>query len=229
MRVHHLQHVTFEGLGSMEAVLTEDGHSLTATHLYRGEVLPDPSVFDLLIVMGGPMGVADENAYPWLAPEKRFIKAAVAREKKILGICLGAQLLAEALGAEVTRNPHREIGWFPVTRDPALSDTRLGEVFPQQAEVFHWHGDTFGIPEGAIPVGSSEACKNQGFFMDDRILALQFHLETTPDSATQLIENGRHELEELPFVQKEAEMLDHPHRFDAINRIMGGVLRALGA
>jgi len=229
MRVHHLQHVPFEGLGSMEAVLTEGGHCLTATHLYRGEVLPDPSAFDLLIVMGGPMGVADESAYPWLAPEKRFIKAAVASGNKVLGICLGAQLLAEALGAEVTRNPHREIGWFPVTRNPALSATRFKEIFPERTEVFHWHGDTFGIPQGAVPLASSEACQNQGFLMDNRILALQFHLETTPASAAQLIENGRHELEDLPFVQSEDEMLGHLERFAAINGIMRGVLHALGA
>jgi len=227
MRVHHLQHVPFEGLGSMTAVLSERGHSLTATHLYRGETLPDVTAFDLLIVMGGPMGVSDEAEYPWLAPEKRLIKAAVDAGKKVLGICLGAQLLAEALGAEVTRNPHREIGWFPITRDPALGSSRFNSIFPEQAEAFHWHGDTFGIPEGAIPLASSRACKNQGFIMDDRIMALQFHLETTPGSAALLIANGRHELDGSSFVQTEKEMLEAPHRFAAINRIMRAVIEAL--
>lgn len=229
MRVHYLQHVPFEGLGSMEAVLTEAGHNLTATQLYRDEVLPDPSAFDLLIIMGGPMGVGDESFYPWLAPEKRFIKASVDQGKKVLGVCLGAQLLAEALGAEVTKNPHREIGWFPVTRDPALSSTCLGDIFPEQAEVFHWHGDTFSVPHGAVAVGSSQACRHQGFLMDNRVLALQFHLETTPDSAARLIEHCGHELEDLPYVQSEAEMLGQAERFEAINRIMKGVLSALGA
>ncbi|WP_300668404.1 type 1 glutamine amidotransferase [Desulfoluna sp.] len=227
MRVHHLQHVPFEGLGSMEAVLNRKGHRLSATHLYRGEPLPPLSAFDLLIVMGGPMGVFDEGNHPWLAPEKHLIKTAINAGKKVLGICLGAQLLADVLGAKVTRNPHREIGWFPITRAPRLTTTRFHGVFPSHADVFHWHGDTFELPDGAIPLASSAACTNQGFLYDDRILALQFHLETTPDSAALLIENGRHELDDSPFVQAEQEMLERPDRFAAINRIMTSVIDAL--
>jgi GMP synthase-like glutamine amidotransferase len=228
MRVHHLQHVPFEGLGSIEAALNERGHILTSTHLYRGDTLPPLDTFDLLIIMGGPMGVFDEGDYPWLKPEKRFIKAAMGAGKKVLGICLGAQLIADALGARVTRNPHREIGWFPITRNAAMEATRLKEVLPAQADAFHWHGDTFEIPFGALPLASSEACQNQGFIFEDRVVAFQFHLETTRESAALLIDNGRHELDNSPFVQTENDMLESPERFDTINRIMHSVLEAMG-
>lgn len=227
MRVHHLQHVPFEGLGSMEAVLKEKGHTLTATHFYRGETLPLLDTIDLLIVMGGPMGVYDEEDYPWLKPEKRFIKAAIDAGIKVLGICLGAQLLADVLGARVTRNHHREIGWFPIARNDDMETTLFNEILPAQAQVFHWHGDTFEIPKGAQLLASSMACLNQGFIFNDRIVALQFHLETTPDSAALLIENGRHELNGSPFVQSESQMLKNPERFATINGLMRSVLNAL--
>lgn len=227
MRAHVLQHVPFEGLGSMESTLKERGHTLTATHLYLCETLPPLDTFDLLIIMGGPMGIFDEGDYAWLKAEKPFIKAAMEAKKKLLGICLGAQLVAHVLGATITANPHREIGWFSIKTHPALETTRLKGIFPRKIEVFHWHGDTFTIPEGALPLASSEACPNQGFIMDNRIVALQFHLETTHHCATQLIEKGCHELDGSPFVQTEAEMLAPSHRFTTINRLMTSVLVAL--
>ncbi|BCS97518.1 amidotransferase [Desulfoluna limicola] len=227
MKVHHLQHVSFEGLGSMETVLKKNGHTLTATHLYRGESLPPLDTIDLLIVMGGPMGVYDDEEYPWLKPEKRFIRSAIDAGKKILGICLGAQLLADALGAKVTRNHHREIGWFPIVRHADMESSQFKEILPAQTHAFHWHGDTFEIPEGAQLLASSMACLNQGFIFNDRIVALQFHLETTPASAALLIENGRHELEDAPFVQTEEAMLSDATRFEVINGLMARVLDAL--
>lgn len=227
MRIHHLQHVPFEGLGSIEAVLSAKGHPHTATHLYRNEPLPEVDAFDLLIVMGGPMGVYDEGEHPFLEAEKRLIREAIARGKKLLGICLGAQLIADALGAKVTRNAHREIGWFPIHRTPQAERTRFKGLLPETMEVFHWHGDTFDIPEGAVLLASSEACRNQGFIVGDRVIALQFHLETTPDSARLLIDHGRDELVSAPFIQTEGEMLADAARFDAINALMANVLDAL--
>ena len=113
MRVHYLQHVPFEGIGSMEPFLIDGGHRVSSTRLYLRATLPPIDAFDWLIVMGGPMGVGDEGRYKWLAREKAFIKAVVESGKIVLGICLGAQLIAEALGAAVTKNRCREIGWFP--------------------------------------------------------------------------------------------------------------------
>ena len=229
MRIHHLQHVPFEGLGSIEPVLKEKGHQLTATHLYDKQPLPMAEDIDWLIVMGGPMGIYDEQAYPWLKTEKQFIADVVAAGKILLGICLGAQLIADVLGAKVYRNKHKEIGWFNIRRSPEAEGTILQQALPAQAEVFHWHGDTFDIPEGAQPLAESDACPNQGFILDDRVVAFQFHLETTLISAQALIDNGRDELDGSQYVQTESEMLSCPQRFSNINRIMRSVLETLEA
>jgi GMP synthase-like glutamine amidotransferase len=227
MRVHALYHVPFENVGSMAAHLAQSGHPLVVTRLYNADPLPDLTAFDLLVVMGGPMGVHDDTRHPWLAAEKRFLRVAMAQGKTILGICLGAQLLASVAGADVTRNPHREIGWFPVTRSAVLETTRLRDLLPSRFDAFHWHGDTFDLPAGAIPIGSSEACLNQGFIIDDRIVGLQFHLETTPQSAAALIEHCGHELDGSRFVQDTVTMLSQPDRFHRLNTLMAKLLDAL--
>jgi GMP synthase-like glutamine amidotransferase len=227
MRVQALYHVPFEDVGSMASYFAREGHRLSVTRLWQAEPLPAPQTFDMLIVMGGPMGVADEGRHPWLADEKRFIEGAMARGQTVLGICLGAQLMAHAAGAAVTRNGQREIGWFPVTRAHQASGTVLGDVLPPVFEAFHWHGDTFALPAGAVPLGSSEACPNQGFIIGDRQVGLQFHLETTPRSAAALIENCRHELAGGAHVQDPAAMLARPRRFEQINTLMEKLLDAL--
>jgi len=227
MRVHYLQHVPFEDLGSIEPVLKEKGHQLSATHLYADQPLPLLHDIDWLIVMGGPMGIYQEDIYPWLRMEKKFIQEAIQSGKTVLGICLGAQLIADALGGRIYKNRHREIGWFNITRLAQASNTILSEAIPEQAEVFHWHGDTFDIPQGAVALASSEACENQGFIMDDRIVALQFHLETTPESASLLVENCGDELDGSAYVQSGSELLSNSQRFTSINQIMLSVLEAL--
>lgn len=227
MRIHHLQHVPFEGLGSIEPYFLQQGHQLSSTHLYLGQVLPYLDSLDWLIVMGGPMGVHDEAVYPWLAEEKAFIRNAIDNGKLVLGICLGAQLIADVLGARVYRNEHREIGWFPITPSVESGSTIFGKVFPDSMDVFHWHGDTFDIPSGGVLLASSAACKNQGFSIDDRIVALQFHLETTPDSARALIDNGRDELDGSHYVQAEADILSESPRFRRINDVMRSLLHKI--
>jgi GMP synthase-like glutamine amidotransferase len=227
VNVHHLQHVPFENLGSIEPALKKKGHQLAATHLYKNEPLPAVDDIDWLIVMGGPMGIYDENAFPWLKPEKTFIYNAIDSGKIVLGTCLGAQLIADALSAKVYKNRHREIGWFPINRSPEAGNTILSTAMPGRLEVFHWHGDTFDIPKGATILAESEACKNQGFIMDDRIVALQFHLETTLQSARLLIDNCRDELDGSRYVQSESEILANHQRFTTINQAMLSVLEAL--
>lgn len=193
LRVQVFQHVPFEGLGSMEAWFAGRGHALSAVRFFAGDLPggPDP---DWLIVMGGPMGVHDEAEFPWLKAEKAAIKAAVGRGAAVLGVCLGAQLLAHVLGAEVKPNADKEIGWFPVTLAPEAKATWLGRAFPETFTPFHWHGDTFGIPAGAVPLGSSAACRNQGFLYRERCLGLQFHPEVTPASLAALSEQCGNEL-----------------------------------
>ena len=166
------------------------------------------------------MGVYDDRKFPWLTREKDFIQSVIDAGKIVLGICLGAQLIADALGAEVYRNPHREIGWFPIHGSNRAKKTVWGTVFPSDLEVFHWHGDTFDIPAGCMPLASSQACQNQGFVAEDRIVALQFHLETTPASATALIKHCGREMDGSMYVQTPSEILSAPSKFQTINRVM---------
>lgn len=181
--IHYLQHVSFEGPGSIAAWAERKGHSLTYTRFYAQERLPAPDAIDWLVVMGGPMGVDDEAAYPWLRQEKEFIKAAVSEGKTVIGICLGAQLIAGVLGAGVYPNPQKEIGWFPVQLTGDALGHSLFEGFPEELTVFHWHGDTFDLPENALPIASSRACRNQGYLYRERVLGLQFHFEISSQQA----------------------------------------------
>ena len=210
----------------MEPVLRAKGCTISATQLYADASLPALDSLDWLIVLGGPMGVADEADYPWLSVEKKFIKAAIDANKVVLGVCLGAQLIAEVLGAKVSKNPHREIGWFSIKRDSALLGTRFASVFPEQFEAFHWHGDTFDVPANAVAIGASEACQHQGFVVGDRIVALQFHLETTPQSAAELIDHGGDELDSSQYVQTAQQMLSHTEGFSGLRPILMALLEA---
>ncbi len=227
MKVHYIQHVPFEGLSSIESYMKKNKHELSCTQLHQGETLPSVNNFDWLIIMGGSMGIYDEENYPWLNSEKELIKSAIKSEKIVLGVCLGAQLIADVLGAKVQRNRHREIGWFNISRLSDTDNTILSTVIPDNAMVFHWHGDTFEIPKGAYPLAESEACKNQGFILNNRVLALQFHLETTIKSASALIENCRNELDGSQYVQSEEEMLSNKQKFTDINQIMFSILSEL--
>lgn len=226
MRANYLQHVPFEGPGSIEPWLAAAGYELTRTPLYATTDLPAAKAVDFLVVMGGPMSVNDEDRFPWLAPEKRLIREVIESGKPVLGICLGAQLIANAMGASVYRNPVKEIGWFPI-RAVAAGD---GSVFslPPSATVFHWHGETFDLPAGAVRLAESDGCRNQAFQLGRAAIGLQFHLETTPESARELIAHCRAELVPAPYIQTEEEILAAgPDRYAAINRLMGDLLAYL--
>lgn len=227
MRTHYLQHVPFEDLGIMARVLMTGGHQLTNTQFFNSSTLPSVSDFDFLIVMGGPMGVNDESSFPWLYKEKKLIEQAARHKKKILGICLGAQLIAQVMGADVRKNKYREIGWFDIEIEKAINETILAGVFPQQSRVFHWHGDTFDIPKGAVHIAKSEACLNQGFVYEDHIIGLQFHLESTPQTVEKLVLNCKDEIDGSKYVQSETEILSMESNFSHINNIMHGVLDSL--
>ncbi|HXB95032.1 MAG TPA: hypothetical protein VNU70_07730 [Puia sp.] len=197
MRCHCLQHVSFETPGLLEDVFREKGYSLRTTALYRGESLPSTGDFDILIIMGGPMSVHDEDLFQWLPAEKELIAGAIQTGKKVLGICLGAQLIAEVAGARVYPNPEKEIGYWPVQWIDRPGDEEL---------FFHWHGETFDLPPGAELLASSTACVNQAFRMGDHVLGVQFHPEVTPGIIGAMIENEGHELVEGPFIQPAEQM-----------------------
>ena len=229
MRLHVLQHVPFEGLGHIDSWIRRRGHRLTLSRLYEGAKLPDPEAFDRLVILGGPLNIHEEAAYPWLVEEKALIKAALAAGKSAVGICLGAQLLADGLGSRVYAGSHREIGWFPVRLTAAGQRTALTEGLPAVTTVFHWHDDTFDLPPGAVHLFESEACANQAFLLDNRILGLQFHLESTPETVQQLLTHCRDELVPGPFIQGVAQIADTlPERFAGINTLLETLLDRLG-
>ncbi|WP_232529364.1 type 1 glutamine amidotransferase [Methylomonas koyamae] len=217
MRVHVLQHVAFEGLGCIHDWLQRKQAAVTFTRFYEACVLPDVADIDFVIALGGPMSVNDEAKFPWLSREKQFIADAMRANKLVLGICLGAQLIANALGARVYPNREREIGWFPVY---SLHKRGNSLKLPGSFEAFHWHGETFDLTPGANLLASSAACKNQIFQIGSRVVGLQFHLETDPQSVAALLANGRHELKHGPFVQNEAKL----RRTPAINYRMANTL-----
>jgi len=226
MRAHYLQHVPFEGLGSIDSWLQEAGYKITCTRLFESMPLPAVEEIDFLIVMGGPMSVNDETGYPWLIDEKKFIKNVIASGKPTLGICLGAQLIANALGSGVFPNSLKEIGWFPIR--PVVAGKTGVFHFPQETEVFHWHGETFDLPPEAIQIAESKGCKNQAFQIGDSVIGLQFHLETTPNSAQAIVDSCRDELVPGKYVQTEEAILAAPReRYTRINRLMGSVLEYL--
>ena len=208
MNIHYLQHVHFEGPGYIQTWADEHGHRVTATYLFEWEyVLPEVSEIDALIVLGGPMSVFDDAKYEWLADEKRFIKEAIEAGRKVLGICLGAQLLANILGAAVKPAPNKEIGWFPVSATEESKELPwFYELFSTQPTVFHWHADKFEIPYGAINLASSDASKNQAFAVGNQLLGLQFHVETTPMGVNVLMEHARADIIPGNFVQDEAAL-----------------------
>jgi GMP synthase-like glutamine amidotransferase len=227
MRVHYLQHVPFENPGYIGDWARQQGYELSGTALFAGQPLPDMDAFDHLLVMGGPMGVHDETRYEWLTREKHFIEQALSKGKRTLGICLGAQLIADVLGARVYRNAEKEIGWFEVFRPPpalASDAASVPRFLPERFFAFHWHGDTFELPSGALHLARSQACRHQAFYHSPGILALQFHLETTAAGIGALLENCRDELVEAPFIQDAAIIRGQMDRVSSSNRYMAELL-----
>jgi GMP synthase-like glutamine amidotransferase len=227
MRAHVLQHVPFEGVGSIQHWLNDVDADVTTTRFFAGDPIPSLDGIDLVIAMGGPMSVNDEAAFSWMKAEKEFIRSAAARPAGILGICLGAQLIASALGARVYPNAQKEIGWFPVRGLHSSADTFH---LPHRCTVFHWHGETFDLPAGAVHLGETDACLNQAFQVGRRVIGLQFHLEATPAGVYDLVKNARAELTEGPFIQTEEAILNPPtDAYLQINDVMQDILEYLTA
>jgi GMP synthase-like glutamine amidotransferase len=231
MRMHYLQHVPFESIAAVGAWAAERGHTVTGTLLCRPHELPNPADFDLLVVMGGPMNIYEHEEHPRLPAEKALIRSANDSGKAVLGICLGAQLVADVLGGPVTKGEHVEIGWFPVRLTPGLDERVFGH-FPREFPALHYHGDTFAIPPGAVRVASSAACRNQAFaYAGGRVVGLQFHLEVTAESMQELVANApppaaaQHER----WVQSAAELLSPQAPYAACRSLLFELLdRMLG-
>lgn len=228
MRVHWLQHAEHEGLGCIEPWLRAHGHRVRGTRLQRGEELPGVDDFDWLIVMGGPMNIYEHDRHPWLIREKFLIRDACVKNKRVLGICLGSQLLADVLGGRVSENDEPEIGWFDVHLSDEASKSRYFADFPRTFAAFHWHGDTYKLPPGATPLMSSAACAEQAFSYDGgRALGLQFHLEVELEDARRWLEVDAPEPRR--YVQDAAQILADPARFAENRRLMHLLLERFAA
>ncbi|HEX6791722.1 MAG TPA: type 1 glutamine amidotransferase [Candidatus Krumholzibacteria bacterium] len=220
MHIHCLQHVSYEPAAGISTWAHARGHEFTVTRLFANEPLPELSTMDALVVMGGPMGVHDDALYPWMRGEKHVVAAALEAGKPVLGVCLGAQMIAHASGARVYRNRFQEIGWFPVEATDAGVEKM---ALPRSFDAFHWHGDTFQLPAGALQLARTGACENQMFAVSDRVLGIQFHLEVTPNEIAGMLA-GSGDLPEGPYVQSAERMRDAAAACEASGRLLASVL-----
>jgi GMP synthase-like glutamine amidotransferase len=221
MRLHFLQHVWFEDLAYIKSWAELRNVKVSRTAFFSNEPLPSIDSFDWMVVMGGPMGVYEGKKYPWLVDEKRFINEVIDNGKKVLGICLGAQLIAAVIGSKVYKNRHTEIGWFDVFKTDQGNTSDVFSSLPEKFEAFHWHGDTFDLPSGAKRLAFSKACMNQAFELGRNIIGLQFHLESTVESIENLIENCHKEIDENIFVQTSSQIKEKFNVIGKVNNLMG--------
>lgn len=202
MRVAIFQHLACEHPGIFRDLLRQDGVESVTAELDARDPVPSPDEFDALMVFGGPMNVDEEERYPWLGPETAAIRAAALGGMPVLGVCLGAQLLAKALGARVTKCQEPEVGLLEIELTPAGAADPLFAGWPERAPVIQWHGDTFTIPAGAVRLATAPACANQAFRYGQRAYGLQFHPEVTAEMV--------------------AEWAAIPEYAAALNRVAGG-------
>ncbi len=218
MRFLCIQHEPFEPPGNISKWADQFHHTIDIFKIYTQNVPEFPKIhnYDSFILLGGAMSVNDENKFPWMKPEKEFLKSVIDSNKYVLGICLGAQLIADALNAKVYPMQYKEIGFFTTCiTDHALNKTECFQNIPTCFLAFHWHGEQFDIPENSLHLAYTQACKNQAFeYNNGKVLALQFHLETSRENLSALIANSNEDLQgNSSYVQS----LEYMH--DTLTRI----------
>jgi len=224
MRIACIQHVPIEGPGAIAAWARRRGHRLSRRQAWRTHFTDRP---DGVVVLGGPMSAGDEADYPWLVSEKRWLARQIDRGIPVVGVCLGAQILADVLGGRAYPGGANEIGWFPVTRHPEAMNNPIGSVLPEQFDALHWHGDTYDRPTDAIPLATSAAYPEQGFVWGDNVLALQFHLEMTRSGAERLAEHDAGDLDYgSQWVQSRDALLAPGGHWQAGHQLMDTLLDA---
>lgn len=233
MKVHIVMHESFESPAAIEIWALKKGHDITYTRLYEGGVFPDNTDFDFLVIMGGPQSpetTLTECPHFNAQKEIAFIKKAIEEKKVLLGVCLGAQLIGEALGAKFDHSPNREIGVFPVLLTEEGKNDPIFSSFPEKFMVGHWHGDMPGLTADSKILAISEGCPRQIICYSPKIYGFQCHFEFTPDAIETMIENNAHELEtykELPYIETAEQLKDHDYSemnqflFNFLDRITG--------
>jgi GMP synthase-like glutamine amidotransferase len=218
MRILCLKHISFEGPGMIAVWAQQNGHTLDILLADTQAQLPAIDSFDLLLIMGGPMSIHQQQLYPWLLREKNYIRDAIHQRKRVLGICLGAQLIASVLGAQIQTAPQPEIGWFPIQ---SVVDCPAHFKLPASLPVLHWHSEQFELPTGAQRIAVSQACPNQAFLFGKHVLGLQCHLEITKQGLELLIAACGHELLLSRYVQDAAELRNVPaEQFEHMHRVL---------
>lgn len=225
MRIHYFIHADFEKLGAIKEWANQRGHILKETNTYRGEKLPEVDEFDFLIIMGGPQNACQIADYPYLENEVQLIKQAITSRKIVLGVCLGAQLIAEALGGKTQPSPQREVGVFPITLTAAAQHDAVFKDFPAQFPVMHWHNDMPGLTSDMVLLATSEGCPCQAFRYDDHVYGLQFHCELTQNLVASMIDHCGNDLQAAQFVKSPDKLLLED--FSMINQKMHIILDRL--
>ena len=224
MHVHFITHASYEYPGYLLQWVQEKQYKTTFTKVYESPDFPKPGSIDLLVVMGGPMGVYEEAKYAWMKAEKKFIQDVIAAGKKVIGICFGSQMVASALGAKVYPNTGKEIGWLPVQKVKAANNHSLLKELPDSFTTFHWHGDTFDLPPGAFHLLQSEITPHQAYLYDNRVLGLQFHMEAVPDLLGAMVQHGKEELVPAVHVQDAETILSRKEYYANNNRLLSKLL-----
>lgn len=207
MKILCVIHADFEKPGFIDTWAKKNGHDIQEVSPYKGENLPNTNTFDFLVVMGGPQSPLEMNKAPYLAKEIDLIQKALIQNKCIIGICLGAQLIGEALGARTEKSPHREIGVFPVELLEAAENDPVFHHFPKTFNVMHWHNDMPGLIEKAEWIAKSEGCPRQIFRYGERVYGFQCHLELTLDLVQGMIKHCPDDLKSQKYVRTESELL----------------------
>ena len=206
MRIHYIIHAPFEGLGAIHHWITKHNYKSSGTHTYRGEKLPDASEFDMLIIMGGPQSPLKLDKYPYLRDEIALAQKAIQHNLPVLGICLGAQIIGESLGAKTEQSPNKEVGVYPVDMTNEAETDPLFKLFPKQFDVMHWHNDMPGMADGCVLLARSAGCPRQAFRYGDRVYGYQFHLEMTPENVNEMVKHCREDLKPSQYVQPADEL-----------------------
>jgi GMP synthase-like glutamine amidotransferase len=226
MTLHVLEHAPGEGPGEIANWAAQRGHSVARTQLFNGAPLPTLRDGDWLVIMGGPMNIYEHRNHPWLVPEKLFIRRAIDTGHTVLGVCLGAQLIADVLGGKVYQNTEIEIGWFPVRLTANAAKLPAFSAWPRELTPLHWHGDTFDLPPGAVLLAESDGCRNQAFTFGDHVIGLQFHIEALRGDVEAFIADLRF-AREGRYVQTPGQIRDGAKHIPATHAALHSMLDAL--